>query len=130
MNDQTISNGQLATIAGTPIFLCHEQGADLSVDRHLTDLIGDLYGVDVSIIAIPLPRLGSQFLQLSNGVAGHVLQKLVNYRFQVVILGDVSEAATASTAVRDFVRETNRGKNVWFVANLNALAVKLAEQPH
>ena len=113
-------------LAGTPVCVCADEGPSLADDRSLSDLIGDLYGSGARFVAVPLARLGPEFLRLSSGVAGHVLQKLVNYRFQIAVVGDVSVAAAASGPLRDFIRESNRGKAVWFVEDLAALEAKLA----
>jgi hypothetical protein len=113
-------------IAGRPVYLCAAQGAALAADPGLSDLIGDLYGSGAHLVAIPLERLGPDFLRLSTGVAGQVLQKLVNYRFQVAVLGDVSAAVAASDPLRDFVRESNRGQTVWFAPDLAALEARLS----
>jgi hypothetical protein len=77
-------------------------------------------------MSAPLARLGPEFLRLSSGVAGQVLQKLVNYRFQIAIIGDAAQAAAASGPLRDFIYESNRGGTVWFVDDLAALEIKLA----
>ena len=113
-------------IAGLRAYVCDGDGANLGEYRNLTDLIGDLFSAGgVQLVAIPLARLGPEFLRLSSGVAGEVLQKLVNYRFRVAVVGDVSAAATNSEPLRDFVRESNRGATVWFVDDLAELEAKL-----
>jgi len=61
-------------------------------------------------------------------VAGEILQKLINYRFRVAILGDVSAAVAGSAALRDFVVESNRGEMVWFLPDLAALEARLTGQ--
>jgi hypothetical protein len=119
-------SGEVQEIAGQRVYVCADEGPSLAEDPELSGLIGDLFGCDARIVAIPLGRLGPDFLRLSSGVAGHVLQKLVNYRFQIAILGDVSAATAASNPLRDFIRESNRGKTVWFTPNLAALQAKLA----
>lgn len=113
-------------LAGVKVHVCPADGVSLAEDRALSDLIGELYSSGSRIAAIPLARLGPDFLRLSSGVAGQVLQKLVNYRFQVAVLGDVSAAAEASAPLADFIRESNRGTTVWFVADLDELERKLA----
>jgi hypothetical protein len=113
-------------IGAHAVFICADQGPCLAQDRALSDLIGDLFGSGARVVAVPLQRLGPDFLRLSTGVAGQVLQKLVNYRFQVAVFGDISAAAAGSDPLRDFVRESNRGKTVWFVDDLAALEAKLA----
>jgi hypothetical protein len=108
------------------VYVCPADGPSLAEDRNLSDLVGELYSAGAGVVAIPLERLGPDFLRLASGVAGQVLQKLVNYRFQVAILGDLSAAEAASAPLRDFVRESNRGTTVWFVPDLEALEARLA----
>jgi len=113
-------------IGGHAVFVCAEDGRCLAEDRALRDLIGELFDAGARLVAVPLARLGPDFLRLSTGVAGQVLQKLVNYHFQIAVLGDVSTAAANSEPLRDFIRESNRGRTVWFVDDLAALEAKLA----
>lgn len=113
------------TFNGVPVFVCPAEGPKLDGERAATDIIGDLFGSGARVVAIPVERLGEGFLTLSTRIAGGVIQKFVNYGFQVAFVGDVSEAVAASDALRDFVRESNRGRHVWFVADLDALAAKL-----
>ncbi len=120
--------GQTLTLHGTIVFLCDAEGPLIAGDHGAADLIGDAFGSGATMIAIPLDRLGLDFLKLSTRVAGELLQKLVNYRFQVAILGDVSAAVATSDALRDFVVESNRGETVWFLPDLAALEARLAGQ--
>ena len=59
---------------------------------------------------MPVARIAPAFFALATGVAGAVVQKFVNYRLRLVVVGDVTEHVAASTALRDFVREANRGR--------------------
>jgi len=59
-------------------------------------------------------------------VAGDVVRKFQMYRIRLVVLGDVSTHLAASDAFRSFVHETNRGGDLWFVADEEELAAKLA----
>ena len=120
----------LREIAGAKVFVCPGEGPCLADYASLTGLIGELFSEGgVELVAIPLVRLGPDFLRLSSGVAGEVLQKLVNYHFQVAVLGDTSAAQAASGPLRDFVRESNRGRHVWFVADLAELGLRLSPEP-
>ena len=119
-------SGAIREIAGETVFVCANEGLCLADYRNLTDLIGELLSLEARVVAIPLARLGPDFLRLSSGVAGEVLQKLVNYRRLAVIVGDVREAVEKSAPLRDFIRESNRGPAVWFVDDLAALEAKLA----
>ena len=49
-------------------------------------------------------------------------------RRRVAILGDIGEAVARSAALRDFVRESNRGRHVWFVADRMELERRLAKE--
>ncbi|THD60982.1 DUF4180 domain-containing protein [Phenylobacterium sp.] len=117
--------GEVRNICGRPVYVCADEGPSLADNHELSGLIGDLFSLSVRVVAIPLARLGPDFLKLSSGVAGEVLQKLVNYRVHVAILGDISAAQARSAPLRDFIRESNRGQTVWFVDDLEALAAKL-----
>ena len=119
-------SGEIRELAGQRVFVCAQEGPCLAEYRNLTDLIGELYSAQARMVAIPLARLGPDFLRLSSGVAGEVLQKLVNYQRLPVIVGDVAPAAAASAPLADFIRESNRGTTVWFVDDLAALEARLA----
>jgi len=61
----------------------------------------------------------------ASGVLGELTQKFVNYRIRLVVLGDVTEYTEKSEAFRDYVRETNAGDQVWFVADEADFAARL-----
>ncbi|MDE6613319.1 MAG: DUF4180 domain-containing protein, partial [Clostridia bacterium] len=54
------------------------------------------------------------FFILSTGLAGEILQKFINYGGRIAIFGDYSHYT--SKPLKDFIYESNRGKNVFFVA--------------
>ena len=118
-------SGAITEIAGKRAWMADAEGAPIATDRDATDILGETFGQDVRLVVIPTSRLTPAFLELKTRLAGEVLQKFVNYDRQVVILGDVSEAVANSDALRDFVRESNRGRTVWFMPDLAALEAKL-----
>lgn len=79
-----------------------------------------------SVIVVPVARLHVEFLKLRSGMAGEFLQKMANYRIKVAVIGDISARLEKSDALRDFVRESNRGRSVFFLPDLDALALKLS----
>ena len=121
-------SGAAQILAGTPVWLCDPDGPLLDGERAATDIIGDTFGSGVELVVIPVQRLGPGFLTLSTRLAGEVIQKFVNYRLHLAIVGDITTAVTASDALRDFVRESNRGRHVWFVADMAELEAKLTAQ--
>ena len=114
-------------IAGLRALLWPEDGPPVASGRDASDIIGEALSVQAQMVVIPVARLSPDFLRLSTGLAGEVLQKFVNYGLRVAIVGDVSAAAAASAPLRDFIGESNRGRHVWFVPDLAALEAKIAE---
>lgn len=62
------------------------------------------------------------FFTLSSGLAGEVLQKFVNYRVKLAIYGDFT--GYKSKPLQDFIRESNKGKNIFFAPD-EASAVEM-----
>lgn len=113
-------------LAGASVLVCAEAGPPIAGDRQAADLVGEALSVGAAWVAIPVARLGEGFLDLSTRLAGDILQKFINYGLRVAVVGDVADAIAQSPALRDFVRESNRGRHVWFVADLAALEMRLA----
>ena len=99
-------------------------GPPLASSREASDLVGEALSAQADLLVSPAERLSPDFLRLSSGLAGEVLQKFVNYGLSVAIVGDISAATEASAPLRDFVRESNRGRSVWFVPDRAALEAK------
>jgi Domain of unknown function (DUF4180) len=104
-------------------------GTVIGEGQGVVDLIGEIWAEHADVVVIPVERLDPQFFQLSTGVAGEVLQKFVNYGYQVVVVGDLEVHLAASSALRDFVRESNGGRHVWFLPDRAALDARLAKKP-
>ena len=67
-----------------------------------------------NLIAIEKSVLDERFFILSTGFAGEVLQKFINYHCKAAIYGDFSRYT--SKPLHDFIYESNRGKDVFFVS--------------
>ena len=67
-------------IAGVRVHVCAPDGPSLADDRNLSDLIGEMFSAGAGMAAIPLTRLGPDFLRLSSGVAGAVASKGIGSR--------------------------------------------------
>jgi hypothetical protein len=106
--------------------LCDREGQPLLTDRDALDLIGLALEHGAELVVIPVERLDDRFFDLSSRLAGEIVQKFVNYRLRLVIVGDIGKHLEASSALRDFVRETNGGRQLWFLADLAALDARLA----
>lgn len=103
-----------------------KDGPLVSKPEDSSDLIGNAWADNASLIVIPVSRLDPEFFRLSSRLAGEILQKVVNYRLQLAVIGDISEQVAASDALRDFVWESNRGEQVWFLPDEASLVEKLS----
>jgi hypothetical protein len=77
------------------------------------DLMGNLYYQGFDKIILYQENLSPEFFDLENGMAGEILQKFSNYRMQLAVVGDFSRHSRKS--VRDFIYESNQGRQVNFV---------------
>ena len=80
-----------------------------------TDLIAQALGEQADLVSLPASRLAEGFFDLRTGVAGEYAQKFVNYRVRLAVIGDISVHIQGSDALRAFVTESNRGRQLWFV---------------
>lgn len=64
-------------------------------------------------IVIAKEQIAEEFFVLSTGLAGEILQKLVNYGGRLAVYGDFS--GYTSKPLRDFIYESNKGKDIFFV---------------
>lgn len=114
----------ITTIGTTKVLLVAADGPALGTEQDALDLLGATYGTEVDMIVVPTARLSDDFFRLRTGVAGAFIQKFRNYRYRLAIIGDISAAIGRSDALRDFVRESNKGRDVLFLPDLEALAAK------
>ncbi|MEV0618974.1 DUF4180 domain-containing protein [Nonomuraea sp. NPDC050404] len=107
------------------VLLCDPHGEPLRETADVLDLIGEAWTAGATWVAVPAARLPAGFFTLSTGVAGEIAQKFANYRIGLAIVGDVSSHTAASTALRAWVVEANRGGQLWFVRDEAELTARL-----
>lgn len=115
----------LRTIENVPVLICSQEGTKISSENDAIELIGEALGTGVEWVVVPVERLTGDFFELKTRVAGGIVQKFVNYRRRLVILGDVSPYTSTSRSFNDFVFESNRGKHIWFLPNLEEFAARI-----
>lgn len=76
-------------------------------------------------IVLDKKAVSEDFFILSTGLAGEILQKWINYHVKAAIYGDYSRYS--SKPLKDFIYESNRGKDFFFVATREEALQKLAE---
>ena len=77
-------------------------------------LMSAKYDIGTKNIVIDKKLIVEDFFILSRGLAGEILQKYVNYGGRIAIYGDYSHYT--SKPLKDFIYESNKGKDVFFVA--------------
>jgi hypothetical protein len=82
-----------------------------------------IYEKDCRRIILDKKAICEDFFRLSSGIAGEVLQKFINYHTKLAIIGDFSKYT--SKPLHDFIYESNNGKDIFFVENLNQAVEKL-----
>ena len=117
---------RVETWGGTQVAICADDGPLLAAPGDVGDFLGEAWGLEADWLAVPVSRLGPDFLKLRTRLAGEVTQKFVTYRTGLAIVGDISAEVAASDALRDYVRECNRGRQVRFAPDLHALKTELS----
>jgi hypothetical protein len=117
--------GRSIELHGVRLLECDAEGTPLRNNRELNDLISTAWEHRAKMVVIPVERLGDDFFRLRTGIAGEIVQKIVQYHLRLAIVGDISRYVDESTALRDFVRESNRGDQIWFVATREELEERL-----
>ncbi len=64
-------------------------------------------------VIINKENLTEDFFRLKTKVAGNILQKVVNYKMKLAIVGDYSKYSSES--LKDFIYECNSGNDIFFV---------------
>ncbi len=72
------------------------------------------YDVGTKDIVLDKRLIAEDFFILSTGLAGEILQKFINYGVRLAIYGDFTRYT--SKPLRDFIYESNQGRNVFFTA--------------
>ncbi|MCP1163888.1 MULTISPECIES: DUF4180 domain-containing protein [Bacillus] len=82
------------------------------------------YEVDSKHIIIDKSLISDSFFDLKTRLAGDVLQKFINYRVKIAIIGDFS--MYTSKSLKDFIYECNKGKDIFYLATEQQAVEKLS----
>ncbi|GAA2735278.1 DUF4180 domain-containing protein [Actinocorallia aurantiaca] len=116
----------LQDFSGTPVLVYAPDGPPLRNENDALDVIGESGYRGATWVAVPVERFTDEFFRLRTRVAGDIVQKFANYGMGLAVIGDISRHLDASSALRDFVRESNRGARLWFLPDADALRSRLA----
>lgn len=101
------------------------QEVALRTPQEVLELFGSFYPQHVDGVILYEANLPPEFFQLRTKLAGEILQKFVNYKVKLAIVGDF--AKVESKALADFIRESNQGRQFFFVATRAEALERLAQ---
>lgn len=90
-----------------------------------SDLLGNVYYQGFDRVIIHEQDITPDFFDLKTRIAGEILQKFSNYRVKLAIVGDFSKYNSQS--LKDFIYESNKGKQVCFVDSVADALAKLSK---
>lgn len=109
---------------GKSIAHVHTKKPILTDVQSALDLMATVrYEAGCEAIILDKEALAEEFFDLKSRLAGEIIQKYVNYGIKLAIIGDFS--GYTSQALHDFIYESNNGKNLFFVADVEEAQTKL-----
>lgn len=101
-----VGGGDIAVVKSSEILIRDVQSA--------LDLMATVqYEAGCNRIVINKSLLSESFFDLKTRLAGEILQKFINYRVKVAIIGDFS--VYSSQSLKNFIYECNRGTDIFFL---------------
>ncbi len=111
-------NITIALVSGDETLICDPQSAlDLAMTVR--------YETGADRIVLDKRTICDDFFILSTGVAGEILQKFINYHVKAAVYGDFSHYT--SKPLKDFMYESNNGRDFFFVATKEEAVQKLKD---
>ena len=119
--EKIVQDGQAAVVLFSEDVLLND--AQTALDLMMTVQ----YETGASRIALNKEAITETFFDLSSNLAGEVLQKFINYHMKLAIYGDFS--GYTSQALRDFIYESNQGRDIFFTADRTEAVQRLLNAP-
>lgn len=108
---------EIAVIGDSEILITDVQSA--------LDLIATVnYEAGCNRIVLNKSAICEDFFNLKTRLAGEILQKFINYHVKIAIIGDFSEYT--SNNFKDFIYESNKGKDLFFMSDEQQALHKLS----
>jgi hypothetical protein len=100
-------------INGKTIAEFNAEGVVLKTTQEFLQMIMDSCA---EAIIVHQQNIDQSFFELRSGFAGDMLQKVVNYRLRLAIIGDF--AVYESKSLKAFIAESNRSNTIVFVSTV------------
>jgi hypothetical protein len=109
-------------IIGQSIAEFNEKDVTLSTAQQFLQMIMDSAADG---IIVHQRNIDERFFDLRSGLAGEMLQKVVNYRLRLAIVGDFS--IYESKSLKAFIFESNKSNTIVFVNKIEEALKRLSE---
>lgn len=113
-----INNTEIAEVISENIVIANSEDG--------VDLLGNIYYQGFDRVIIHEKNIAPEFFDLKTKIAGEILQKFSNYRVRLAIVGEFSKYNSQS--LKDFIYESNKGKQVNFVDSVAAALARLIDK--
>lgn len=116
---------EIYKLEGSDVAIVEGAGIIISDVQDALDLMATIsytYGCNKAVL--DKANIVESFFRLQTGLAGEILQKFTNYHFAVAIVGDFE--AYESKSLRDFIYESNQGRQVFFVKDRQSAIDRLS----
>ncbi|NRG47139.1 DUF4180 domain-containing protein [Bacillus sp. CRN 9] len=111
------NNIEIAIISSNKILIKDVQSA--------LDFIATVqYETGCNRIILNKSAICEDFFHLSTKLAGEILQKFINYQVKIAVVGDFS--VYSSKSLKDFIYESNHGKDIFFFPDEKQAIEKLS----
>lgn len=119
MNIRTIEKNriEIACVTSNEIVITDVQSA-------LDFMVTVRYEVGCNRIILNKSAICEDFFDLKTRLAGEILQKFINYQTKIAIIGDFS--TYSSKSLRDFIYESNNGRDIFFLSDEDQAIDKLS----
>lgn len=112
-----------------PIAIVQSEEILISDVQSALDLMATIsYNSSCNNIILNKSAVTEDFFRLSTRLAGEILQKFVTYKVKFAIVGDYSHYT--SKPLKDFIYESNHGKDVFFVETVEEAVEKIGQLYH
>ncbi|MBA4057085.1 MAG: DUF4180 domain-containing protein [Marivirga sp.] len=113
---------EVRNVNGKNIIVISNIGTTIDDTQQFLDLI---FNLSSEYIIMRKEIFNEAFFDLKTGLAGDILQKVVNYSRRLGIVGDFT--AYDSKSLRAFIVESNRSNNIAFVETVEEALLKLTK---
>ena len=98
----------------------------IKTPQNALDIMAEASYYEASSLILREKNLSPEFFDLKTKVAGEILQKFSNYMVKMAIIGEFGKYKSES--LKAFMRESNQGKQIFFVGDREAAIQKLIGQ--